>query len=118
MSDQLKEARAQFFSGPTYKGPTVDVEIDGVLLECRSPKAKHSLRGMAKGNFKIENPDMGEIILDCFFLKETGQQFFDKSHLEELAESSAHNDGILSQLADAIERVSAKVVDLDEAEKN
>lgn len=103
MSNKLQDARSKLFSSKTYRGPHVDVDIEGVVLEVRSPKAKYALDALKKGGESVF--ELEELMMTCVYHKETQQPFFDKEHIELLKESSGHADGIVTLISAAIEKV-------------
>lgn len=115
---KLNEARSKLFNSKAYKGPTVDVDIEGVLLEVRAPRVRHGMEGLSTGKLKPRSPDIGEIFIDCVYLKETGEPFFTKEYIAQLEECSAHEEGIVNRLSKAIEEVSSIAVDVKKTKKN
>lgn len=120
MSDRLKEARNKILNGPTYRGPVTYETFEGYELEVRCPKAKHTIEGLSGGKLKVKNPELSTLLLECVFLRETGEHFFSKELLESLEDSAAHKDGIIGRLATALERVQNMTMNehKDEVEKN
>lgn len=100
----LDEARSAIFASKAYHGPTLDVEIEGIVLEIRAPRAKHSL-ATARGKRGAGVP-IDDVLLECVYHKESGMPFFTKEHLELLEEASAHADGILEVIGQAVSDVT------------
>jgi hypothetical protein len=98
----IQDDRSKLFSSKLYTGPREVIEMEGVKLEVRPPKAKYAFQASKTGKSAL---DVEELILTCVYHQETQQPFFEKEHLELLKESSAHADGLLNKLTAAIERV-------------
>ena len=114
----LKEARESLFNGRTYRGPVKHLTIDGVEFEVRAPRAKHSLDAIKSGNVR-DGVAYEDLLIECVYYAPTGDPFFTKEHIESLAESSAHKDGILAQLSNAIKELTTKSKeDIEGDEKN
>jgi hypothetical protein len=111
----IQDDRSKLFSSKLYTGPRELLELEGVKLEVRPPKAKYAFQASKTGKSAL---DVEELILTCVFHAETQQPFFEKEHLELLKESSAHAEGLLNRLTAAIERViSATTAVATEAEE-
>lgn len=113
----IQDDRSKLFGSKLYTGPREHLELEGVKLEVRPPKAKYAFQASKTGKSAL---DVEELILTCVYHAETQLPFFEKEHLELLKESSAHADGLLNRLTAAIERViSASVQPIkDEEEGN
>ena len=111
----ILEDRSKLFASKLYTGPRELIELEGVKLEVRPPKAKYAFIASKTGKSAL---DVEELILTCVYHAESQQPFFEKEHLELLKESSAHAEGLLNKLTAAIERVisatTAPIVEADE----
>ena len=103
----IQEDRSKLFGSRTYTGPRVELEIEGIVLEVRAPKAKYAFIASKTGKSAL---DIEELILTCVYHKGEQKPFFEREHLELLKESSAHANGLLNQLTAAIEKVIAESV--------
>jgi hypothetical protein len=111
----IQDDRSKLFGSKLYTGPREHIELEGVKLEVRPPKAKYAFQASKTGKSAL---DVEELILTCVYHEETQKPFFEKEHLELLKESSAHADGLLNRLTAAIERViSASVATITEADE-
>lgn len=118
-----KEQLSRLFDGPTYRGPTKDVEIDGVVFEVRPPRVAHTVSGLSSQDEPVtvqSKRDLRDLLMDCVYLKEGGKKAFDKEHMELLESASHHKGGIVNQLLGAINSLSksAKNQDRDEVAGN
>lgn len=113
----IQDDRSKLFGSKLYTGPREVLDLEGVKLEVRPPKAKYAFLASKTGKSAL---DVEELILTCVYHQESQQPFFEKEHLELLKESSAHSDGLLNRLTAAIERVisSSVAVPTEEDEKN
>lgn len=106
----LQEDKAKLFQSPTYRGPTKDVDVDGITLEIRAPRVRHTVKNLG-GNGKVEfsqTADMEELLLDCVYHKASGQPFFEREDLEALAQASGHEGGLLNKIYTAITELGAE----------
>lgn len=96
-SKQLQEARKKLFNSDEYKGPTKTIEYAGVELEIRPPRLRMAFED---GEVKDQTE---AVLLECVFLAETGEPFFDKTDLEDLKnEAGLYQGSILNRVSDAV----------------
>lgn len=115
----LQEDKNKLFNSQSYRGPVKELTIEGVELEVRCPRVRHTIKNLSNSSQKIQiqtEADLRQLILDCVYHKASGQPFFDETDLEQLEEASGHEDGILATVSNAIIELTQETMDADEKE--